>query len=287
MKNLYESILSSTKTGDYIVLEKIKEWAESCFAPYLKEIINISAEKIDKKMYAVISRKTKLDYGEKAVKNFELNPEKIQKMPKGLSGILYKYKFSEKDYVFYPLSIEIFGIQNGSLDLSGFDYTGFKEEKYDDPFKITLRNFFNTSIKGLPKTAKPFRLEMDGGFNIWLDGLKAPEVEVYTVKSGFDIEKTKNSYIKSIVFSAYVFTRTSNYSRPYTYSGKYGFFNSFSAVLEKFTNENKVSHIYYEAPKKRMELSYEDLPGVVKAGKLEIIKGHKYDFYMNPVKNFK
>ena len=183
MKSLYESILSSTKSG---AAGSITSWWESL--PDSKDKGNYRVENINGKFFIVI------DDFEKQPKQgiVTIKKKDFETMPKHLSGIYYtRYEQKGKEGILKPVILHFSMCSGCKIDLSNLDMSLGPIWRYDRHILITLSSP-DVELVGLPKYGSEFNVQ----FTLCADiksirNINAPNGEI---EFGVDDDSTTIDY---------------------------------------------------------------------------------------------
>lgn len=183
MKSLYESILSSTKTG---AVGSITSWWESL--PDSKAKGNYRVENINGKFFIVI------DDFEKQPKQWRviINKKDLETMPKHLSGIYYThYEQKGKEGILKPVILHFSWCYGCKIDLSNWDMSLGPIGRYDRHIQIAFCTP-EVELVGLPKYRSEFNVQFKRCSGIKaIQNINAPNGEI---EFGIDDDTTTIDY---------------------------------------------------------------------------------------------
>lgn len=183
MKSLYESILSSTKSGAAGI---ITSWWESL--PDSKDKGNYRVENINGKFFIVI------DDFEKQPKQgiVTIKKKDFETMPKHLSGIYYTcYEQKGKEGILKPVILHFSWCSGCKIDLSNWDMSLGPIWRYDRHILITLSSP-DVELLGLPKYRSEFNVQFTRCADIKsIRNINAPNGEI---EFGVDDDSTTIDY---------------------------------------------------------------------------------------------
>lgn len=183
MKSLYESILSSTKTG---VVGSITSWWESL--PDSKDKGNYRVENINGKFFIVI------DDFEKQPKQgiVTIKKKDLETMPKQLSGIYYtSYEQKGKEGILKPVILHFSWCYGCKIDLSNWDMSLGPIWRYDRHILISFSTP-EVELVGLPKYKSEFNVQFTRCSGIKaIQNINAPNGEI---EFGIDDDSTTIDY---------------------------------------------------------------------------------------------
>ena len=267
MKSLYESILSSTKSGAAAMTEEIKEWWER------------NIDRVNKGNYDVVFEKGKYFI---IIDDFENQPlqysvmltgEDLRAMPKNLAGI-YKTDFASKRVRkgLRPVCLNIYGADNRLFDLSHWDMT---KGKFDSPLTlaITFNYCSNLEIVGLPKYSEKINAQISSGCkNIVLRGLKAPncEFQIDGDDNTLNLEAISNCDLYSIFINLKILCppyKSMTIDNVYKLSGRKTYFSDYINMrLDDLFEKNDIRVLKYVTDSRL------DSPNIRREGTLKIVK---------------
>lgn len=190
MKSLYESILSSTKSG---AVAAIDEWWKSFKNSDLYG--KYSVQKFGNKFYIIIDDFSRMSHQH----SISFEHDDLDKLPKHLGGICWTDYISgrnEGKSSIRPCNIYISNVFNKKIDLSNWDYSHWQFPTLD----VMIRMMFcrNIEILGLPQYTKEFYV------NIERCGIKKFEVDnplaliEISDCGNFDIARINNTKIQKL-----------------------------------------------------------------------------------------
>lgn len=183
MKSLYESILSSTKSG---ATGSITIWWESL--PDSKDKGNYRVENINGKFFIVI------DDFEKQPKQgiVTIKKKDLETMPKHLSGIYYtSYEQKGKEGILKPVILHFSWCYGCKIDLSNWDMSLGPIWRYDRHILISFSTP-EVELVGLPKYKSEFNVQFTRCSGIKaIQNINAPNGEI---EFGIDDDNTTIDY---------------------------------------------------------------------------------------------
>lgn len=190
MKSLYESILSSTKSGAVGAVRKIVGWWETLKDS--KDRGNYRVENIKGKFFIVI------DDFEKQPKQrmVELKKRDVETMPKQLAGIYYtRYEQKGKEEILRPVNLHFTRCPNTTIDLSYWDMSLGPIDILDTHILIMFSS--EVELVGFPKYASEFNVQLSYCDDIkTIKNINSPNGEIrfgyYGGASTIDYKDVKN-----------------------------------------------------------------------------------------------
>lgn len=267
MKTLYESILSSTKSGASAMVEEIKEWWEK------------SIDRVNKGNYDVVFENGKFfiildDFQNQPLQySVMLTGDDLRTMPKNLDGI-YKTEFASKNVRkgLRPVCLNIYSANNRLFDLSHWDMT---KGQFNSPLTlaITFNYCNNLEIVGLPKYTEKINVQVSSGCkNLVLDGLKAPncEFQIDGDDNTLNLEAISNCNLYSLAINLKILCpqyKSMAIDNVYKLSGRKTYFGTYINIrLEDLFGKNDIRVLKYITDSKF------DAPYIRRDGTLKIVK---------------
>jgi hypothetical protein len=267
MKSLYESILSSTKSGATALTGEIKEWWEKDIDRVNKGNYDVVYE--DGKYFIVID-----DFENQPLQySVMLNGDDLRTMPKKLSGI-YKTEFASKGVKkgLRPVCLNIYSAKNRLFDLSRWDMT---KGNFDSPLTLAITFHFcnNMEIVGLPKYSEKFNAQIGSGCkNMVLNGLKAPncEFQIDGDDNTLNLEAISNCDLYSLFINLQILCpsyKSMDIDNVYKRSGRKTYMSDYINMrLDGLFETNDISVLKY------VTNSSMDAPYIKSEGTLKIVK---------------
>lgn len=267
MKSLYESILSSTKSGASAMVEEIKEWWEK------------SIDRVNKGNYDVVFENGKFfiildDFQNQPLQySVMLTGDDLRIMPKNLAGI-YKTEFASKNVKkgLRPVCLNIYSANNRLFDLSHWDMT---KGQFNSPLTlaITFNYCNNLEIVGLPKYGEKINVQVSSSCkNLVLSGLKAPncEFQIDGDDNTLNLEAISNCDLYSLSINLKILCpqyKSMDINNVYKLSGRKTYFSTYINIrLEDLFGMNDIRVLKYITNSKF------DAPYIRRDGTLEIVK---------------
>ena len=267
MKSLYESILSSTKSGAAALTGEIKEWWEKDINRENKGNYDVVFE--DGKYFIIID-----DFENQALQySVLLSGDDLRTMPKKLAGI-YKTEFASKEVKkgLRPVCLNIYSAKNRLLDLSHWDMT---KGNFDSPLTLAISfNFCNNmEITGLPKYSEKFNAQIGSNCkNMVLNGVKAPncELQIDGDDNTLNFEAISDCDLYSLFINLQILCppyKSMAIDNVYKRSGRKTYFSDYINMrLDGLLETNDISVLKY-VTNSRM-----DAPYIKNEGTLKIVK---------------
>ena len=267
MKSLYESILSSTKSGATALTGEIKEWWEKDNDRVNKGNYDVVYE--DGKYFIIID-----DFENQSLQySVLLNGDDLRSMPKKLAGI-YKTEFASKGVKkgLRPVCLNIYNAKNRLFDLSHWDMT---KGKFDSPLTLAITfNFCNNiEIIGFPQYSEKFNAQIGSGCkNMALNGLEATncEFQIEGDDNTLNLEAISNCDLYSLFINLQILCpsyKSMAIDNVYKRSGRKTYFSSYINMrLDGLFETNDIRILKY-VTNSRM-----DAPYIKNEGTLKIVK---------------
>ena len=238
MITLYESILSSTNSGAFSM---INEWWESI--KNYKVYGNYSIQKFGNKFYIIFD-----DFSCSAHQNQVIfENDNLDKLPKHLGGICwtdYRSKPGEKSV--RPCNIYIMNVFNKKIDLSGWDFSHWNVSIGDVPIHIMYCR--GIELLGLPKYKNEFNVTIERSEvkKFELDNPLAM-VEISHCDL-FSIDIIKNTTLRKLHFDHKSLINDGMIDWMYEKTHRrFVFADGISKKIERLIAENNIKEIRYRA----------------------------------------
>lgn len=246
MKTLYESILSSTKSG---AIPMIDAWWKSFKNSELYG--NYSIQKIGNKFYIIIDDFSRMSHQH----SISFEHDDLDKLPKHLGGICWTDYRSIKDkFSVRPCNINITNVFNKKIDLSNWDYSHWQFPTLDVMVKIMFCR--NVEILGLPKYIKEFYVNIER-CDIEKFEVDNPLAIVEISKCEFDINSINKTsiqklhvdytaFVDSSLLDGYETLDTILYTKT---PRRFEFIPEQSDKIENLIKNNNIKELRYRATK--------------------------------------
>lgn len=240
MKTLYESILSSTKSG---AVSMIDTWWKSFKNSDLYG--KYSIQKFGNKYYVIIDDFSRMPHQH----SISFERDDLDKLPKHLGGICWTdYRSANDKFSVRPCNINITNVFNKKIDLSNWDYSHWQFPTLDVMVRIMFCR--DVEILGLPKYEKEFNVNIEHCDikKIELDNPNAM-VEISDCDL-FDIDFIKNTTLRKLHFDYKSLTNVGMVDWMYDKTPRrFVFTDSISKKIERLIKENDIKEVRYRATK--------------------------------------
>ncbi len=241
MKTLYESILDSTKSGSYVIRNKIAEWWQKYYRD--KGDIdkgNFRVEKMGNTFVIVMDEfERQPSQGSVTIKQ-----DAFDSMPKELGGIYFTTYKSRGNGMLKACEIVLYQIQGRRIDLSHWNMAMGEEPLSVLDLHIKIAFCQNCKIKGLPNYGEVFNCYLMHGKGNTLEGIKSPRCNISIHEEDIEIESVAKCELRELIISAKNFKY---YGYPYPYlksAGRYIHYDLQESLDHLFT-ENKIEKLRY------------------------------------------
>lgn len=262
MKTLYESILSSTKSG---AVSMIDTWWKSFKNSNLYG--NYSIQKFGNKYYVIID-----DFSHQPHQHsISFERDDLDKLPKHLGGVCwtdYTSGRNEGKSLIRPCNINITNVFNKKIDLSNWDLSHWQIPTLDTMVRIMFCR--DVEILGFPKYIKEFFVHIEN-CDIEKFEVNNPLALIEISKCGdFDIERIKNTKIQKLHVDYTAFVDTSLFEEYKTLDGilytkmqrRFDFTQRQCNKIENLIKDNDIKELRYRASKEDMKplIQYSSYP---------------------------
>lgn len=251
MKTLYESILSSTKSG---AVSMIDTWWKSFKNSDLYG--KYSIQKIGNKYYVIIDDFSRMSHQN----SISFERDDLDKLPKHLGGICWTdYRSANDKFSVRPCNINITNVFNKKIDLSNWDYSYWQFPTLDVMVRIMFCR--DVEILGLPRYIKEFFVNIEN-CDIKKFEVNNPLALIEISKCGdFDIERIKNTKIQKLHVDYTAFVDVSLFEEYKTLDGilytkiprRFEFTSSQCNKIENLIKDNDIKELRYRATKEDMK----------------------------------
>lgn len=247
MITLYESILSSTKSG---AVSMIDTWWKSFKNSDLYG--NYSVQKIGNKFYIIIDDFSRMPHQH----SIQFERDDLDKLPKHLGGVCWTdYRSKQGEKSVRPCNINITNVFNKKIDLSGFDYSHWQFPTLDVMVRIMFCR--DVEILGLPRYIKEFFVNIER-CDIEKFEVDNPLALIEISSCGdFDIERIKKTSIQKLNVDYTAFVDPSLFEEYRTLDGilytkmprRFDFIPKQSNKIENLIKDNNIKELRYRATK--------------------------------------
>lgn len=247
MKTLYESILSSTKSG---AVSMIDTWWKSFKNSDLYG--NYSIQKIGNKFYIIIDDFSRMSHQY----SISFERDDLDNLPKHLGGICWTdYRSAKEKFSVRPCNINITNVFNKKIDLSNWDYSHWQIPTLDVMVRIMFCR--DVEILGLPRYIKEFFVNIER-CDIEKFEVDNPLALIEISSCGdFDIERIKKTSIQKLHVDYTAFVDKSLFEEYRTLDGilyskmprRFEFIPKQSNKIENLLKDNNIKELRYRATK--------------------------------------
>lgn len=251
MITLYESILSSTKSG---AASMIDTWWKSFKNSDLYG--NYSVQKIGNKFYIIIDDFSRMSHQY----SISFERDDLDNLPKHLGGICWTdYRSAKDKNSVRPCNINITNIFNKKIDLSNWDYSHWQFPTLDVMVRIMFCR--GVEILGLPQYIKEFIVNIER-CDIEKFEVDNPLAIIEISNCGdFDIERIKKTSIQKLHVDYTSFVDSSLFEEYRTLDGilytkmprRFDFIPKQSNKIENLIKDNNIKELRYRATKEDMK----------------------------------
>lgn len=251
MITLYESILSSTKSG---AASMIDTWWKSFKNSDLYG--NYSVQKIGNKFYIIIDDFSRMSHQY----SISFERDDLDNLPKHLGGICWTdYRSAKDKNSVRPCNINITNVFNKKIDLSNWDYSHWQFPTLDVMVRIMFCR--GVEILGLPQYIKEFIVNIER-CDIEKFEVDNPLAIIEISNCGdFDIERIKKTSIQKLHVDYTSFVDSSLFEEYRTLDGilytkmprRFDFIPKQSNKIENLIKDNNIKELRYRATKEDMK----------------------------------
>ena len=241
MKTLYESILDSTKSGSYVIRNKISEWWQKYYRDRGDiDKGNFRVEKMGNTFVIVMDEfERQPSQGSVTIKQ-----DAFDSMPKELGGIYYTAYESRGNGKLKACEIVLYQIQGRRIDLSHWNMAMGEAPLSVLDLHIKIAFCQNCKIKGLPNYGEVFNCYLMHGKGNTLEGIKSPKCNISIHEDDEKIDSVTKCECKELLISAKNFEYV-YYPYPYCKSTGWYLDSNLQDAFEKLITDNKFESVRY------------------------------------------